>query len=56
MSRRRAEEPVDGDTQKELRITVETPFHKPEIDEHHGLDDQTVDEVVLPRLGDRRLR
>jgi hypothetical protein len=49
-----AKEPVGSDAQKELRIEVETPFHKLEIVEHHGLDDLTVDEVILPRLGIKR--
>ena len=45
-------EPVDGDVREELRIQVEPPFHEPGTVEHHGLDDLSVGEVMLPCLWD----
>jgi len=47
-----AEEPVDSDVREELRIQVEPAFHESKAVEHYGLDDLSLGEVVLPRLGD----
>ncbi len=46
------EGPIADNVQEELRIQVEAPFHEPETVEHHGLDDLSVSEVVVPCLGD----